>query len=283
MFPVLYNIFLQLIYFIHSCLYLLIPYSYLTFRPSLCPLRTTSLFCLSVSLFLFCYIHLFASFLDSTYKWYHTIFVFLHQTYFTKHNTLPGPSMLLKMEEFYSLLWLGRVFPHIYLYILFYSCSVLSDSLRPHGPQHTRLLCPPLSPRVCSSSCPLSQQCYQAILSSAATFSFCLQSFPALGSFPMSQFFISDGQSIEASASASVLPMNIQGWFPLELTGLISLLSKGLSRVLQHHNSKAPVLWCSAFFMVHCLHPYVATGKNHRFDYTDLCRQSNISAFSYAI
>ena len=132
-------------------------------------------------------------------------------------------------------------------------------------------------------ACPLSQQCCLAILPSAATFSFCLQSFPASGSFPMRQFFISGGQSIGASASASVLPMNIQGWFPLELTGLISLLSKGLSRVLQHHSSKAPVLRCSSFFMVHRLHPYVTTGKNHRFDYTDLCRQSSISAFSYAI
>ena len=109
--------------------------------------------------------------------------------------------------------------------------SVVSDSLRPHGLQHARLPCPSLSPRVCSNSRPLSQWCHPTISSSAAPFSSCLQSFPASGFFPMSQLFTSGGQSIGASASASFLPMNIQGWLPLGLTGLISLLSKGLSRV----------------------------------------------------
>ena len=112
-------------------------------------------------------------------------------------------------------------------------CSVANwcPTLRPHGLEHTRLPCPSLSPGVCSDSYPLSQWCYLTISSSAALFSFCLQSFPASGSFPMSRVFTSGGQNIGASASASVLPMNIQGWFPLGLTGLISLLSKGLSRV----------------------------------------------------
>jgi len=95
-----------------------------------------------------------------------------------------------------------------------------------HELQHARLPCPLLSPRVCSSSCPLSQWCYLTVSSSATLFSFCLQSFPASESFPMSRFFASGSQSIGASASASVLPMNIQGWFALGLTGLISLLSK---------------------------------------------------------
>ena len=95
----------------------------------------------------------------------------------------------------------------------------------------------------------------------AALFSFCLQSFPASGSFPMSQLFTSGGQSIGTSASASVLPMNIQGWFPLRLTGLISLQSKELSSLLQHHNSKASILWHSAFFMVQISHLYMTTGK----------------------
>ena len=103
-----------------------------------------------------------------------------------------------------------------------FSCSVVSDFLQPHGLQHARLLCPPLSPGVCSKSCPLSQWCHPTISSSVALFS-CPQSFPALGSFPMSQLFSWGGQSIGASASISVLPMNIQGWFPLGLTGLISL------------------------------------------------------------
>ena len=97
-------------------------------------------------------------------------------------------------------------------------------------------------------------------LSSVVPFS-CLQSFPASGSFPMSQVFTSGGQNIEASASASVLLINIQGWFPLGLTGLISLQSKGLSRVLQYHSSKASILWLSDFFIVQLSHPYVTTGK----------------------
>ena len=114
------------------------------------------------------------------------------------------------------------------------SCSVLHDSLQPHGLQHARLPCPSLSLRVYSNSCPLSQWCHPAISSSVTPFSSCLQSFPASGSFPISQFFASGGQSIGASASASVLPVNIQDWFPLRLTGLISLQSKGLSRVFSN-------------------------------------------------
>ena len=101
-------------------------------------------------------------------------------------------------------------------------------------------------------------------------FLLCLQSFQALGSFPMSQPFATGGQIIRASAS--VLPMNIQGWFLSGLTSLISLLSKGLSGVLlQHHNLKASILQCSAFFKVQLSHLYMTTGKNHSFDYLDLC------------
>ena len=110
-----------------------------------------------------------------------------------------------------------------------FSRSVVSDSLRSHGLQHTRLHCPSPIPRVCSNSCPSSQWYHPTTSSSVIPFSFCLQSFPSSGSFPMSQFFTSGSQSIGASASASVLPMNIQDWFPLGLTGWISLQSKGLS------------------------------------------------------
>ena len=106
----------------------------------------------------------------------------------------------------------------------------MSDSLPPHALQHTRLLCHPLSPRVCSNWCSLSQWCHWTISSSADPSFFSLLSFSASGS-PMSQFFTSDGQIIGVSASVSTLPMNIQGWFPLGLTGLISLLSRGLWRV----------------------------------------------------
>ena len=115
-----------------------------------------------------------------------------------------------------------------------FSHSVASDSLWPHGLQHTRLACPSPTPGDYSNSCPLSQWCHPTIPSSVVPFSFCPQSFPASGSFQMSQFFTSGGQSIGVSASASVLPVNIQDWFPLGLTGLISLLSKGLSRVFSN-------------------------------------------------
>ena len=114
--------------------------------------------------------------------------------------------------------------------LLVFSRSVVSYPLRPHRLQHDRLPCPSLSLRVCSDSCPLIWWCHPTISSSVVPFSH-LQSFPASGSFPMSQFFPLDGQSIGVSVLASVLPMNIQGWFPLELIGLISLQSKGLSRV----------------------------------------------------
>ena len=118
----------------------------------------------------------------------------------------------------------------------------MSDSLQPHELQHARLLCPSLSPGVCSNSYPLSQWCHLAISFSVTLFSFYLHSFPASGSFPVSRLFISGGQSIGASASASVLPMSTQHWFPLGLTGLISFQSKGLSGVFssstvwKHHS-----------------------------------------------
>ena len=138
----------------------------------------------------------------------------------------------------------------------------MSDSLCTHGLQHTRLLCPSLMPRAYSNSYPLSQWCHPTISSSVGPFYSCLQSFPASGSFPVSQFFASGGQSIGVLASASVLPMNIQDWFPLGWTGWISFQSKGLSkRVLQHHSSKASILWRSSFFIVQLSHPYMTTGK----------------------
>ena len=137
----------------------------------------------------------------------------------------------------------------------------MSDSWWFHGLQHARLLCPSLSPGVCSNSCPLSWWCHPTISSSVAPFSSCPWSFPAARSFPMSWLFTSGGQRIGASASASVLPVNIQGWFPIGLAGLISLKCKWLSSLLQHHNSKASVLWCSAFFVVQFLCACMTTGK----------------------
>ena len=145
--------------------------------------------------------------------------------------------------------------------------SVVSDSLWPHGLPHARLPCPLPTPRVCSSTCPLSSWCLPTISSSVVPFTFCLQSFPASGSFPVSQFFTSGGQSIRASASTSVLPMNIQDWFILGLTGLISLLSKGLSRVFsltpQFKNISSSVLSLLYGPTLTSIHDY---WKNHSFD-----------------
>ena len=115
-----------------------------------------------------------------------------------------------------------------------FSCSVVSDSLWPHEPWHAKPPCPSPTPGVHPNPCPLSWWCHLTISSSVVPFFSCPQSFPASGSFQMSQLFISGGQSIGVSASASVLPMNIEGWFPLGLTGLISLQSKGLSRVFSN-------------------------------------------------
>ena len=128
--------------------------------------------------------------------------------------------------------------------------SVLSNFLQHHGLQHARPPCPSPTPGAYSNSCPLSRWCYATISSSVIPFSSCLQSFPASGSFLMSHFFASASQSIGVSASASVLPMNIQGWFPLGLTGLISLQAKEISSLLQHHSSEASILRRSTFFMV---------------------------------
>ena len=115
-----------------------------------------------------------------------------------------------------------------------FSRSVMSNSFRPHGLQHTRPPCPSPTPGVHPDSCPSSRWCHPTISSSVIPFSSCSQSFSASGSFPMSQLFTSGGQSIEASASAAVLPVNIQGWYPLGWTGWISLMSKGLSRVFSN-------------------------------------------------
>ena len=134
----------------------------------------------------------------------------------------------------------------------------MSNSLQPPRLQHTRLPCPSPTPGVYSDSCPLSQWCHPTISSSVIPFFSCPQSFPASGSFQMSQLFTSGGQSIGVSDSASVLPMNTQDWSPLGWTGWISLQSnRTLKSLLQHHSSKASILWCSAFFIVQLSHPYM--------------------------
>ena len=137
--------------------------------------------------------------------------------------------------------------------------SVAQSSLSLCDPIDCSTPCPSPTPRACSNPCPLSQWCHPTISSSVIPFSSHLQSFPASGSFPMSQFFASGSQSIGASASASVLPINIQDWFALGWTG--SRAQGTLRGLLQHHSSKVSILWCSAFFMVQLSHPYMTTGK----------------------
>ena len=171
---------------------------------------------------------------------------------------------------------------YMYVVVIVVQSLSHSGSLRPHGLQHARLSCLSPSPRACSNPFPLNQWCHPTISSSVAFISFYLQSFPASGSFLTSQLFASGGQSTGVSASASVPPENTQGWFPLGLTDLISLQSKGLSRVfssttVQSINSLVlNLLYGPAFIS---LHDY---WENHRFDYTDLCQQSDVSVFSYS-
>ena len=157
----------------------------------------------------------------------------------------------------------------LYIYVIYicinqFSHSAVSDSFWPHRLQHVRLPCPSPTPRAYSNSCPSRRWCHPTISSSALPFSFSLQSFPASGSFPIIWLFASGGQSI--GVSASVLPMNIQGWFHLGLTSLISLQSKELLSLLQHHNSKALVLHPSAFFYGPTLISVHDYWKNHSFN-----------------
>ena len=154
----------------------------------------------------------------------------------------------------------------------------MSDFLWPHGQQHTRPRCPSTSHKVCPNSC--YWWCHPAISFSDALFSFCPQSFPASGTFSMSQLFTSDDQNTGVSTSESVLPTSIQGWFSLKLTGLISLLSKGLSGVfsstiVQRHQffGVLPSLWSSS-------HNVRDHWEDHSLD-LDLCWQSNVSAFQH--
>ena len=151
---------------------------------------------------------------------------------------------------------------HYTVHAFHFSHSVVSDSLRPHEPQHPRT--PSSTPGVRPNPCPLSRWCHPTISYSDVPFSSCLQSFPASGSFPMSQLFPSGGQSIGVSASTSVLPVNTQDWSPLGWTGWISLQSKGLSRVfsnttVQKHQFFSAQL--SSFFTAQLLYPYMTTGK----------------------
>ena len=147
----------------------------------------------------------------------------------------------------------------------------MSNSFRPHGLQDTRPPCPSPTPRVYSNSCPLSWWCHPTISSSVSPFSSYLQSFPASGSLQMSQFFASGGQSIRVSASASVLPMNIQDWFPLGWMGWLSLQSKGLSRVFSNTTVKKHQFFGAQLSLWSICHKALIRQTSKK--------QSNVSAF----
>ena len=142
-----------------------------------------------------------------------------------------------------------------------FSCSVVSDSLRPHGLQHARPPCPSPTPRDHPNQCPLSRWCHPTISSSVIPFSSCPQSFPASGSFPVSQLFASGGQSIGFSFNISPSDKH-PGLISFRMDWLDLLAVQGtLKNLLQHHNSKASILQRSAFFIVQLSHPYMTTGK----------------------
>ena len=171
-----------------------------------------------------------------------------------------------------------------------FSHSVMSDSLQPHGLQHNRPPCPSPTPGVYPGSCPLSRWCHPTISSSGVPFSSCLQSFPTTGSFPVSQFFTSGGQNIGASASASVLPMNIQDWF-LRMDWFDFLAVQGaLKSLLQHHNSKhqffctQPSLWSNSHIHTWLLDVALTVALTIRtilqlWHILTICQQSDVSAF----
>ena len=187
--------------------------------------------------------------------------------------------------------WSGLPFPSpvIRFSSVQFSCSVTSDSLQPRGLQHARLPCPSPTPRACSNSCSLNRWCHPTTSSSGVPFSSCLQSFPASGSFPMSQFFTWGGQSIGVSASASILPMNIQDWFPLGWTGWISLLSRGLSRVFscttvqKHQFFSAQLslwsLWCGWCHLYHLFIFHTCLSPNQTFLFCPMVLSIQVSQY----
>ena len=180
------------------------------------------------------------------YVYFIFMFIFYFMFYFISIFKFKFVLSCLKMWIFISSVSTGKMSSQLWRWLtptmccniqfssVQFSRSVVSDSLRPHGLQHARLTCPSPTPEACSNSHPLSQWCHPTISSSVVPFSSRLQSFPASGSFPISQLFASGGQSIGVSASASVLPMNIQDWPPLGWTGWISLQSKRLLRVFSN-------------------------------------------------
>ena len=197
-----------------------------------------------------------------------------------KNRLLRGLKENIKYIHWYLFQWVGTRVQDMFciLLLLLFSCQVVSTSLQPHGLQHVRLPCPSPSAGVCPSLCPLHWWCHPTISSSVIPFSSCLQSFPASGSFPMSRLFPSGCQSIGVSASASVLPMSIQGWFLLRLVWFPSWprVSQESSPAPQFESISSWVLCLLYGPALKVVHDY---WKDHSLDYLDLCQQSDVFAF----
>ena len=192
----------------------------------------------------------------------------------TSHKTI--------LSHYPSLYWCSPKLPCPHT-LQFSTVTQSCPTLWPHGLQHARPPCPLPTAGACSNSYPLNRWCHPTISSSVALFSFCLQSFPASGSFLINQLFTSGGQSIGASVSASVLPMNIQGWFPLELTGCISLQSKGLLKVFSTPQFKNISSSDLSLLYGPTLRSTYDYWKDHSLDYMDLSRQSDVFAFYHMV
>ena len=161
-----------------------------------------------------------------------------------------------------------------------FSHSIVSDSLQPHGLQNAKLPCPSTAPRACLNSCPSSWWCHPTISSSVAPFSFCPQSFPASGSFPMNQFFTSGAKVLSFSISPSNEHSRL---ISFRMANLISAVQRTLNSLLQHHSSKASILRHSAFFIVQLSCPYMSTGKVIALTRWTFVGKGNISAFQYVV
>ena len=185
-------------------------------------------------------------------KWQHTS-VFLPEKFHEQKSLVGYSSWGRKESDMIELVRMHNVALTIFLYSNFssvqFSCSVMSNSLQPHGLQHARPPCPSPTPGDYPNSSPLSRWCHPAISSSVIPFSSNLQSLPASESFPVSQFFASGGKSIGVSASTSVLPMNTEDWFPLGWTGWMALQSKGLSRVFSNTTVQKHQFFGAQFFL----------------------------------
>ena len=193
--------------------------------------------------------------------------------FFVCHCTKPAYSTLQRKRGYFVCHGIILKFYKKYSVMLSFSPSFMSNSLRPHGLQHTRLSCPSTSPGACSNSCPMSWWCHPTISSSVIPFSSCLQSFPASRSFLMSQFFASGGQSYWNFSFSISLSNKYSGLISFRMDWFDLLAIQGILRSLhQHHSSQASILWCSAFYTVQLSHPCMTTGKT-----ISLTRQTFVS------